>query len=50
MSHPVLDEAFEKHVQAHLCSESYDFIKEVSAKLPYLNSISFEMDLVRNWR
>ncbi|CAB1108588.1 unnamed protein product [Ectocarpus sp. CCAP 1310/34] len=29
MSNPVLDQAFEKHAQDYLCSESYDFIQEV---------------------
>ncbi|CAM9662596.1 unnamed protein product, partial [Ectocarpus sp. 8 AP-2014] len=29
MSNPILDQAFEKHVQDYLCSESYDFVKEV---------------------
>lgn len=29
MAHPILDQAFEKHAQDYLCSESYDFIKEV---------------------
>ncbi|CAM9413480.1 unnamed protein product [Ectocarpus sp. 8 AP-2014] len=28
MSHPILDRAFEKHVQDYLCFESYDFVKE----------------------
>lgn len=32
MCHPVLDEVFEKHVQGYLCSEPYDFLKEVSAR------------------
>ena len=31
MNNPILDQAFEKHVQDYLCSESYDFVKEVSA-------------------
>lgn len=30
MADPILDQAFEKHAQDYLCSESYDFIKEVS--------------------
>ncbi|CAM9617718.1 unnamed protein product [Ectocarpus fasciculatus] len=30
MSHPILDRAFEMHVQDHLCLESYDFVKEVA--------------------
>ncbi|CAM9985464.1 unnamed protein product, partial [Ectocarpus fasciculatus] len=29
MNTPILDQAFEKHVQDYLCSESYDFVKEV---------------------
>ena len=29
MAFPPLDHAFEKHVQDYLCSESYDFLKEV---------------------
>ncbi|CAB1102890.1 unnamed protein product [Ectocarpus sp. CCAP 1310/34] len=29
MSHPILDRAFEKHVQDYLCLESYDFVKIV---------------------
>lgn len=29
MNFPPLDHAFEKHVQDYLCSESYDFLKEV---------------------
>lgn len=29
MAEPILDQAFEKHVQDFLCSESYDFLKEV---------------------
>ncbi|CAB1117956.1 unnamed protein product [Ectocarpus sp. CCAP 1310/34] len=34
MSNPMLDPAFEKHVQDYLCSESYDFVKEVGATKP----------------
>lgn len=30
MSNNILDEAFEKHAQGYLCTESYDFLKEVS--------------------
>ena len=30
MACPILDEAFEKHVQDYLCSESYDFLKAAS--------------------
>lgn len=30
MECPILDEAFAKHVQDYLCSESYDFLKAVS--------------------
>lgn len=33
MAVPLMDEAFEKHVQDFLCSESYDFLKEVGARL-----------------
>ena len=29
MGDPVLDQAFEEHTRDYLCSESYDFIKEV---------------------
>lgn len=36
MGNPILDAAFEKHVQDYLCSESYDFLKAVRE---YLESI-----------
>eukprot|EP00903_Cladosiphon_okamuranus_P009461 g9020.t1 len=35
MSNAVLDLAFEKHAQDYLCSESYDFLKEVECYLEY---------------
>ncbi len=37
MAHPILDQAFEKHAQDYLCSESYDFIKEVREQLSYFS-------------
>lgn len=33
MDNPTMDQAFEKHVQDYLCSESYDFLKDVSVLL-----------------
>ena len=34
MSNDLLDQAFETHAQDYLCSESYDYIKEVSTRYP----------------
>ncbi len=39
MSHPVLDQAFENHARDYLCSESYDFIKEVGTLAVYFSSM-----------
>lgn len=38
MSNSILDQAFEKHAQDYLCSESYDFPKEVSINTEPVNN------------
>ncbi|CAM9097690.1 unnamed protein product, partial [Hapterophycus canaliculatus] len=46
MSNPMLDQAFEKHVKEYLCSESYDFIKEVEKYIAQAEEGLVESDFV----